>query len=490
MLMLTWRRMPRSSRVSLAACLLVALPACGDTRSDAVTTTSAGAQASGPQAPPTATTARRTTAQSATTESRRTALVTAAERASGAVVSINVTSRQEAAPRSPWDFFFVPEGARLVQGYGTGFVIRPNGIVLTNQHVVANAERVVVTLPDGSDLSAKVLGEDPITDIAVLQVNRQGLTTIAPGRSTDLMIGEWVVALGNPYAYLLGNSEPTVTVGVVSATNRNILPSGDQTGLYLDMIQTDAAINPGNSGGPLTNALGEVVGINSSIFSSSGGSVGLGFAIPIERALRVADEIIRNGTVRRAWIGLEVEGASAMREWKSAGGVSVATVAPDGPAAKAGLEAGDVLVEANGRRLRNYLDWEAVKLDLHVGDAVDLSVRSGDHTGKRRIVTGDLPTVTAEKYTVLKELQLINVTPAIQAERGIRSDKGALIFKISPQVSRATGLQEGDVILAINRTAVRSASQIAGLLNVRPGQVVRVYLERDAQVTFTDLVFR
>jgi serine protease Do len=280
-------------------------------------------------------------------------------------------------------------------------------------------------------------------------------------------------------------------VGVVSATGRNILPTGgEQTGLYLDMIQTDAAINPGNSGGPLTNALGEVVGVNSSIFTNSGGSVGLGFAIPIERALRVADEIIRAGTVRRAWVGLEVEGASAMRDWKSAGGVTVASVTPGGPAAKAGLVPGDVLMAANGRRLRNYLDWEAVKLDLHVGDAVELVTRNGDRTGRRRIVSGDLPTVTAEKYTVLQDLQLINVNPSIQAERTIRSSQGALIFKISPEVSRATGLREGDVIVAINRSIVRSASQVADLLNVRPGEVVRVYLERDGQITFVDLAFR
>ena len=273
--------------------------------------------------------AARTAADAQANSTRRTALVAAVEKAAGAVVSINVTSTRE-APRSPWDFFFVPEGARIVQGYGTGFIIRPSGIIVTNQHVVANATKVVVTLPDGTDLPAKVLGEDPLTDIAVVKVERQNLPTVSTGRSTDLMIGEWVVAMGNPYAYLLGNAEPTVTVGVVSATSRNILPTGDQTGLYLDMIQTDAAINPGNSGGPLTNALGEVVGVNSSIFSSSGGSVGLGFAIPIERVLGVADEIIKNGSVRRAWVGLDVEGAAAMRNWKSAGGVVVTSVTPGG----------------------------------------------------------------------------------------------------------------------------------------------------------------
>ena len=440
-----------------------------------------GAQAAAPA---------RAARQAAVDASRRTALVTAAERASSAVVSVSVSSRRDTRTRSPWDFFFVPDRSRLVEGYGTGFVVRPNGIIVTNQHVVANAERVVVTLPDGTDSPATVLGEDPLTDIAVLQVKRQGLATVQAGRSTDLMIGEWVVALGNPYAFLLGNAEPTVTVGVVSATNRNILPSGDQTGLYFDMIQTDAAINPGNSGGPLTNALGEVVGVNSSIFSSSGGSVGLGFAIPIERALRVADEIIRHGTVRRAWVGLEVEGASAMRDWKRAGGVTVTSVAPGGPAAKASLKRGDVLTEANGRPLRNYLDWEAVKLDLHVGDSVSLSARSGRQTVRRRVVTGDLPTVTAEKYTLLEDLELINVTPAVRAERTLRTEEGVLIFKISPPVSDATGLREGDVILAINRTPVRAASQVGDLLNVRSGEVVRVYLEREGQITFTDLVFR
>ena len=432
-----------------------------------------------------------TTPRANVESSRRTAIVTAVEAVSPAVVSINATSRQRITPRTPWDAFFVPQGAeRIVQGYGTGIIARPDGVIITNQHVVGGAERLVVTLADGRDFAGTVLGEDPVTDIAVVKIEASDLPVARVGRSTDLMTGEWVVALGNPFAYMLGNSEPTVTVGVVSATGRNILPSGDQAGLYLDMIQTDAAINPGNSGGPLVNAPGEVVGINSSIFSSSGGSIGLGFAIPIERAVRVADEIVRNGTVRRAWTGLDVAGAQTMADWKRAGGVTVAGVAPDGPAARAGIRAGDVLTEANGRPLRNYLDWEAVKLDLHVGDAVTVGVRQDGGTQRRRIVTGDLPTVAAEKVTILRDLELVSVTPSIQAERDLRTADGALIYRVSPEVSRATGLQAGDVIIGVNRTRVREAAHLATILrSIQPRQPFRITFERNGVYNFVDLTF-
>ena len=423
--------------------------------------------------------------------SRRTAIVTAVDAVSPAVVSINATSRQRITPRTPWDAFFVPQGAeRIVQGYGTGIIARPDGVIITNQHVVGGAERLVVTLADGRDFPGTVLGEDPVTDIAVVKIAVADLPVARVGRSTDLMTGEWVVALGNPFAYMLGNSEPTVTLGVVSATGRNILPSGEQAGLYLDMIQTDAAINPGNSGGPLVNALGEVVGVNSSIFSSSGGSIGLGFAIPIERAVRVADEIVRNGTVRRAWTGLDVAGPQSMTDWKSAGGVTVVSVAADGPAQRAGIRTGDVLTEANGRRLRNYLDWEAVKLDLHVGDAVSVGVRNASGVTPRRIVTGDLPTVTAEKVTILRDLELVSVTPSVQAERDLRSADGALIYRVSPEVSRATGLQAGDVIIGVNRTRVREAAHLATLLRaMQPRQPFRITFERGGVYHFVDLTF-
>jgi serine protease Do len=424
--------------------------------------------------------------------SRRTAIVGAVERLSPSVVSVRAQGRRQAQEGNGFFDFFMPrQRERTYESFGTGFVFRADGHIITNQHVVAGADSVTVSLADGTELDARIVGEDPTTDIAVLKVSRRDLAAVPIGKSTDLMVGEWVVALGNPYTYMLGNSEPTVTAGVVSATGRNILPSRQAAGLYLDMIQTDAPINPGNSGGPLANALGSVIGVNSSIFTQSGESIGLGFAIPIERALRVAEEIIRSGTVRRAWTGLDVAGAGNMREWKRSGGVQVVSVAPGGPAARAGIREGSILVEASGRQLRNFLDWEAVKLDLHVGDAVEVVERDGSRTVTRRITTADLPTVSAAKVNVLRGLELVTVTPAVQTERRIRAEQGALVFRITPEVASAVGLAEGDVIIGINRTRVGSAQQVADILGaLRPRETFRLYFERGGQVGYTDLAFR
>src|SRR2546429_6574875 len=301
-------------------------------------------------------------------KTRQTAIVTAASRLAPAVVSVNVLRRERQLPQDPFDLFFMPRGSeQVVEGYGSGFIISPDGVVITNQHVTQGAEQIVVTTRDGRDFAAKILGEDPQTDIAVLKVDGVGLPTAPLGKSTDLLIGEWVVAVGNPFAYLLGNTEPTVTAGVVSAVGRTLLPPEGQSGIYVAIIQTAAAINPGNSGGPLANALGEVVGVNSSIFTSSGGSVGIGFAIPIERALRVADELRRFGKVRRAWVGLDVAGAEDLRGWKQAGGLPVTQAAPGGPAGRAGVLAGGGAPRARGPRGGAMLRCGGRLLDIGAG---------------------------------------------------------------------------------------------------------------------------
>src|SRR5881394_107378 len=424
--------------------------------------------------------------------SRQTAIVTAAARLAPAVVSVNVLRRERRVAQDPFDLFFLPRGAeQVVEGYGSGFIISPDGVVITNQHVTQGAEQIVVTMRDGRDFAAKILGEDPLIDIAVLKLDAAGLPTAPLGKSTDLLIGEWVVAVGNPFAYLLGNTEPTVTAGVVSAVGRNLLPSEGQSGIYVGMIQTDAAINPGNSGGPLANAVGEVVGVNSSIFTSSGGSVGIGFAIPIERALRVADELRRFGKVRRAWVGLEVAGAEDLRGWKGAGGLRVSQVAPGGPAARAGVAAGDVLVSAHGRRLRTFLDWEAVLLDIGPGDTLTVSYRHGGESRTARLGVTDLPTMLAEKVSVLGGMKVVTVTAAVRAERGIQSDHGALIYDIPDEMQQATGLTSGDVILQINRARVSTADDLRRAFAAAAGAgAATVWFERDGRLSRTAFYVR
>jgi len=425
-------------------------------------------------------------------KSRRTAIVTAAARLAPAVVSVNVLRRERQLPQDPFDLFFMPRGSeQVVEGYGSGFIVSPDGVVITNQHVTQGAEQIVVTTRDGRDLPAKILGEDPLTDIAVLKVEGSGLPTAPLGNSTDLLIGEWVVAVGNPFAYLLGNAEPTVTAGVVSAVGRNLLPSQGQSGIYVGMIQTDAPINPGNSGGPLANALGEVVGVNSSIFTSSGGSVGIGFAIPIERALRVADELRRYGKVRRAWVGLDVAGAEDLRGWKRVGGLRVTQVAAGGPAGRAGVVVGDVLVSARGRRLRTFLDWEAVMLDTGPGDTLTVSFRHGGESKSARLAVTDFPTTLAEKVAVLGGMKVVTVTPAVRAERNIQSDHGALIYDLPDEMQEATGLQSGDVILQINRVRVSSADDLRRAFAATAGAgAVSVWFERSGRLERTAFYVR
>jgi len=401
---------------------------------------------------------------------------------------VNVIKRERTVRRSVFDWWGSPEEYN-VQGVGSGFVI-PDGLVITNQHVTDGAVQIVVTTTDGTDYPGELLGEDPLTDIAVLRVEGVKAPAVRIGSSRSLQIGEWVVAIGNPYAYLLGNSEPTVTAGVVSAVGRNLLPSSNQPGIYVGMIQTDAAINPGNSGGPLVNVLGEVVGVNSSILSASGGSVGLGFAIPIERAVRVTQELQRYGTVRRAWVGITVAGSANLRDWKQTGGITVTQVAEDSPAARAGIRQSDILTAANGKPLRTFLDWEAVKLDIGPGDSLDAVTKRNDQVRRVRLAVEPLPTLRAERVSVL-DIEFITVTPQIQQERRLRYDFGAYIFGIGERESRITGLQSGDVVLQVDQRRIIDVADLQDVFRrASGGRYLRVYFERDGQILQTDFAVR
>ncbi len=426
--------------------------------------------------------------------SRRTAIVRAAARVAPAVVNVAVIGSEPATINDPWASFFGFGGStrRRTAGFGSGVIIRKDGVIVTNNHVVRDADKIKVTLPDGRDFDAELVGTDPVADIAVLRIHGDSLPVAPVGSSKGLLIGEWVVAIGNPFANYFSGAEPSVTAGVVSATNRNIVPSSsrsaDDEGFYLGMIQTDAAINPGNSGGPLVDALGQVVGINASIVSRSGGSEGLGFAIPIDRAIRTANDLLKYGRVRRAWVGLHVKAAEA-DAWGRSRGVLVSSVAPGSPASEAHIEVGDRLLAANGRPLTGPLDFEAVLLDLRSGDGLDLNIE-GD-AGPVHMKAAALPSVSAPRVTVLKDIQLVTVTPQIQGERGLQSDSGALITSISGELSAQLGLSQGDVLLQINGTRIRTAQDAARIFdNLRGSGQVRIYFEHNGGIVVRDFFWR
>jgi serine protease Do len=417
--------------------------------------------------------------------SRSTAIVRAAGRVAPAVVSINVIRTQRVQPRTAWESFFIPPGAqRRSAGFGSGVIVRADGadgIVLTNDHVIRDASQIRVTLPDGRDLDAELVGTDPVSDIAVLRIVGENLPVAPVGTVEGLLIGEWAVAIGNPLGTYAADSEPTVTAGVVSAVGRNIIPSSDGQGFYFGMIQTDASINPGNSGGPLVNALGEIIGINTSIISRSGGSEGLGFAIPIDRALRIADDLVRFGEIRRAWVGVDVEPVDA-DAWGRTRGVRVSRVAPGSPADEAALEVGDRLLVANGRSLTGPLDFEGTVMDLRSGDRLELLVEGQSRPVSLEAVP--FPSVVAQRVRVLSDIELITVTPQIQVERGLTSTDGALIAGISSELQAQLGLRSGDVIVQINRTRIRSAEDAATAFeSLRGTGRIVMYFERNGDYT-------
>jgi serine protease Do len=282
--------------------------------------------------------------------------------------------------------FFPPtEYQEKVPALGSGVIVDKSGLILTNDHVVRDADDIAVTLPDGRQLPAKVLGSSGPYDLAVLKVNGDRLPVAPLGDSDQLVVGEWAIAIGNPFGYLLNDPQPSVTAGVVSATHRDVKSEASQGGgVYKNMIQTDAAINPGNSGGPLVNGDGEVIGINTFIFTQNGGSIGLGFAIPINLAKKILDEAQRYGRVRAAWPGMSLQPVTpylAQRlGYTDLGGLVVTDVAPAGPAGKAGVQVGDRIRKVNGQVIRNVEDAQRSIYGAGVGDRMALTIERDGKT--------------------------------------------------------------------------------------------------------------
>ncbi len=424
--------------------------------------------------------------------SRRTAITTAVERVAPAVVTVQT----ETVQKVPVDFFEYFMGGRTGErrnaGIGSGFVVRRDGIIVTNAHVIAGATKVSIGMRDGTSYDATVVGIDETNDLAVVRIKATDLPVAPLGSSSTLIVGEWSIAIGNPFGFVLGNSEPSVSVGVISAVGRNLAGRGDGGGVYVDMIQTDAAINPGNSGGPLVNAAGDVVGVNSSIYSPSGGSVGLGFAIPIDRTKRIVEDLLEHGAVRQPWVGIRLQtpDVASAREAAAVGAI-VARIVPGSPADRAGVRAGDQVIAAGARPVRNPFDWEARLLDLRVGEQLTVTVRRGGTPLRFVLQVADAPEVSAPKVTVLRELQLVSLTDVIRQERGVASNTGALVYRVSDRIRDEIGLQEGDVIVQVGQSRVNTAEAASAAID-RYGARGPVYVvfERNRQYLQTSFSLR
>ena len=411
---------------------------------------------------------------------------------------VNVSTKRQMEPnamaptprgddRDPFNDFFNhfrgDQPRRSARSLGSGFIINADGYVVTNNHVVDGASEVRVKLSDGRDLTAKVAGRDPKTDLALLKVDATALPVIPIGDSSALRVGEPVMAIGNPFGL-----EQTVTTGIVSATGRVI---GE--GPYEDFIQTDASINPGNSGGPLINGQGQVIGINTAIFSRTGGSVGIGFAIPVNLAKGVVTQLAQSGHVVRGWLGVAIQPVTPELaksfNLSDPNGALVSTVLENSPAAKAGVKAGDVITEYDGRRVARAEDLPKAVADTTVGREVTLRIiRDGKPMTLRPVIAQleDKSTEVAAASPSDKPslgVAVQSLTPALAHELGLKDSRGVVIREVrdgSP--AENAGLRAGDVISEVDRHQVASSTDLQQALQRHPkGSPLLLLVHREDQ---------
>jgi serine protease Do len=369
-----------------------------------------------------------------------------------------------------------PQGHGPMRGVGSGFIINSDGVILTNAHVVDDADEVTVKLTDKREFTAKVLGVDTTTDIAVLKIAAHDLPYVRIGDPKSTKVGEWVVAIGQPFGF-----ENTVTSGIVSAKSRSL--PGDS---YVPFIQTDAAVNPGNSGGPLFNLKGEVIGINSQIFSRSGGFQGLAFAVPIDVAMKVKDEIMETGHASHGRLGVtiqEVNQALAQNfGLKSPKGALVSSVEKGSPGAEAGLKPGDVILKLDGKDVSSSSELPPMVSSLKAGTKVTLEVWRNGETKELTAKLGSLKSETVASAGDKEALGKAKLGVAVRALRpeemqGSDLDHGLVVQDVAGAAERA-GIRPGDVIVAVNNTPVKSVSELKSLVE-KSGKTVALLVQRE-----------
>jgi serine protease Do len=438
-----------------------------------------------------------TTPAPAVTESTQRATIEALPNFTGivarnglAVVNVSVTNKAGKGadavamprldPNDPFYQFFrqfrvpMPQG-QPTHGLGSGFIVSPDGIILTNAHVVDGASNVTVKLIDKREFKAKVIGVDKTSDVAVLKIDATNLPTVKLDPGDDIQVGEWVVAIGSPFGF-----ENSATAGIVSAKSRT-LP--DES--YVPFIQTDVAVNPGNSGGPLFNMKGEVVGINSQIYTRTGGYQGLSFAIPINVALNVKDQLLQHGSVTRGRLGVTIQDVNqAIADsfgLKKPGGALISSVEKGSPAEKAGLATGDVILRYNGKDIANSFDLPVLVADTAPGSDARLDVIRGGETRRIEVTVGTMKNTkvaladgAGEDHGRLG----VSVRPLDRDEQKQAGVSGGLVVENSTGPAADAGIQPGDMILSVNGTPVKSPEQLKQLL-AKASKHVALLVQRD-----------
>ena len=417
-----------------------------------------------------------------------------------AVVNISVTGKARKVaddddngldPNDPFSEFFkrfgpqlqMPQQPRIMHGLGSGFIISPDGLIMTNAHVVDGAQEVVVKLTDRREFKAKVLGIDKQSDIAVIRIDAKNLPTVQIGDPSRVKVGQPVLAIGSPYGF-----DNTATAGIISAKSRS-LPDDN----YVPFIQTDVAVNPGNSGGPLFDLNGQVIGINSQIYSQTGGFQGLSFSIPIDVAMKVEQQLVTHGKVTRGRLGVSVQDLNqALSEsfgLKKAEGALISSVEKGSPADKAGLQAGDVILSFDGHAIDHSVDLPTLVADTAPGSSKPMQVMRGGKVMTVNVTVGEMKQAKNESKTGKSDDQGrlgLAVRPLDKDEQAqIGGQKGLLVEDANGPAAVA-GIQSGDVILALNGTPVSSVAQLRKLAS-EAGKSVALLVERGDEKIFVPL---